>query len=66
METQIKAGDCVQLKYGISNMKMVVDEIFEYREQTRATCKWFSEKEGKFLKDAFNIDALKKCDDANG
>ena len=62
MQNEFKAGDCVQLKYAGGDLKMIIDELFEYRGEPRAVCKWFSTITGKFEKDAFSINALKACD----
>ena len=61
MSTELKPGDCVELKYAGKGIQMVIDEIFTYRGEERAVCKWYNVKDGKFDKEAFSLDALKPC-----
>jgi uncharacterized protein YodC (DUF2158 family) len=62
MQEEIKAGDCVELKFITTEFKMVVDEIFMYRGDNRAVCKWYNSESKKFEKEAFSVNALKKCE----
>ena len=62
METEFKTGDCVELKYGLESPKMVIDQLFVYQGDKRAVCKWFAKESGKFEKEAFSLNSLKKCE----
>lgn len=63
MSNDFKMGDCVELKNGGGNQKMTIDLLETYRGDGRAVCKWFNEKEGKYEKENFSVDALKRCGD---
>jgi hypothetical protein len=54
-------GQCVEINYSGHNIKMVIDELFDYRGDKRAVCKWFNPISGKFEKDAFSLKALREC-----
>ena len=60
-ESQIKSGDCVELKHGADGVEMTVDFIFDYQGRERASCKWFNKEQHKFEELAVDVTALKLC-----
>jgi uncharacterized protein YodC (DUF2158 family) len=61
MQTEFKTGDCVELKYSGGGIQMVIDQLFTYQGEDRSICKWYNKAISKFDKEAFSLNALKKC-----